>query len=110
MYFLLGGLLLSLLSIVIWIAVNGPHNNILFGRVVDVTSSTITIANKENEQTVISIATSTSVVRKRDELRITDIEEGNFVQVTVTGNDNVDAESIRLLRPPRDTNNHDPRQ
>ena len=110
LYFLFGGLLLSLLSLVIWIAVNGSHTNILFGRVVDVTNSTITIANKQNEQTIISVATSTSIARNQNELRIADIGVGNFVQVTVTGDEEIAAESIRLMRPPREDSNYGPGQ
>ena len=59
---------------------------------------------------VISVATSTSVTRNRSKLGIVDIEVGNFVQITVTEDGETMAESIRLMRPPREDDNHGPSQ
>gem|GEM_PF-4782271 len=107
-YVVLGGLCLSLLSFFIWISVNDVNQNILFGRVTDVSATSITIANKQDEVTVISLTGSTSVSRKRDELSITDIPVNSFVQITSNESDTEPvAQSIRLMKLPDEDLKHD---
>jgi hypothetical protein len=65
LYIVLGGLCLSLVSFFIWASVNGSHQNIIFGRVTDVSAASITVANKQNDLTTIVVAASTSVTNRR---------------------------------------------
>lgn len=89
---------MSLVSLFIWLLVNNSNQNILFGRVTDISASTITIANRQNNLVIISIATSTRVTSRRDYVATDDITVGSFIQVTaIQGEDSMLAKSIRLM-------------
>jgi hypothetical protein len=95
LYIVLGGLCLSLVSFIIWVSVNGSHQNIIFGRVTDVSATSITVANKQNDLTTIVVEASTAVTNRRDEILISNIPINSFVQITsIEDEDEPTAQSI----------------
>jgi hypothetical protein len=105
----LGGLILSTVSWYGWLKVNDMDEPAVYGVVTEVATSSITIKNKREEVTVISLTEETAVFKNKTVVTREDITRGDFVQVTGTHVDDttMDAETIRLMRPPKDTTSHE---
>lgn len=99
----LGGLGLSILSFVIWVAVNGGHQGFVVGMISERATSTITIVDRFSEVQRVTFTSETSVTRGRSSVSTAGLVPGTFVQVE--GVRSVDgaiaADHIRFMSPPR---------
>ncbi len=98
-----GGMLLSLVSLVVWISVNRNIDGLIFGHVVSVEPASISIENREHKLTMIFIGTGTTITDRRQAVSLQDIPVGKFVQVIGTriGKDTIRADAVRFMRSPR---------
>lgn len=99
----IGGLLLSLVSLLIWLSVNGRHlDGFVFGHVVSVGTGSIAIADREDRRTDVLIGTGTVITDKGGTLAPEDIPVGQFVQVTGKRVEPhvIRADAIRFMRAP----------
>lgn len=99
----IGGALVSLLSLVIWINVNKDVSGLMFGRVVSIEATSISLADRDNRITTVLVGTGTYITEDRDAVLLTDIPVGQFLQVTGKriNPTTIEADGIRLMRGPR---------
>jgi hypothetical protein len=103
----IGGILVSLLSVSVWLFVQEPDTKFFFGEIVTVTDSTIVLDGRDQNHTV-TIASTTKIIRENTPLTATDLATGQFVQVVVSNApDSTIAESIRLLKKPPKRPHHE---
>ena len=99
--FALGGLLVSLCSFLIWMHVNTGDQISLSGKVSSVSTTSISIINREQQSTEFVVGDTTTISRRHEALRLEDVQVGDFVQVfgvqAETGR--YHANTIRCLRP-----------
>jgi hypothetical protein len=98
------GFLLSVASLVIWLFVNDTRGDVFFGRVNTVATSTIMLEDRHGGTVAVRIATSTTLSRGKEPLRVEDIRVGDFIQVTGMRDalKGIDAQAIRLMKAPKD--------
>ncbi len=109
MFLALGGFLLSVCSWYAWLKVNDTSEPAVYGVVTEVATSSITIKNKREEVTVVGFTAKTAVFKNKETIPPEAIVPGDFVQVTGTHETTqfMVAETIRLMRPPRDKTTHE---
>lgn len=103
------GLAISLISLFIWLQANNPVADTLFGHVTAISADTVTVANRDNVERVITIATSTAFSRGKNKITAKDVEIGNFVHIGLSRVDvNTDiAHFVRIMRSPDKEKNYD---
>lgn len=96
------GLLLSIASLVVWLSVNGGEQDVAFGRVTEVATTTISLSDRDGDITTVELASSTSLWRGKQRLGIEALRAGDFVQVIGerTGRTQVNGTSIRIMKAP----------
>lgn len=106
---LVGGLLVSVCSLALWLVVTKGNSDVSFGRVVSVTDTALVIADKDANETSFSLSPATTVRRKNETLTTGDLTPGLFLQVYSEPNASKDdiATSIRVLNPPPDRRHHE---
>lgn len=105
----IGGLLVSMLSWYGWLQVNDTSEPAVYGIVTEVAPESLTIKNKREEVTVVRLTEMTAVFKNKVEVGRETIVLGDFVQVTGIHEDesSMTAETIRLMRPPKDVSSHE---
>lgn len=100
--FAIGGMALSLLSLVIWISVNKNMDGFMFGRVVSVAPASLSIADRKEKITTVLVRPHTVISDKREKIVMPNIPVGQFVQVTGTriNPETIEADAIRFMRAP----------
>jgi hypothetical protein len=108
---LFGGIALSFLSLFVWLEANDPKNDMLFGRISQISTSTVTIANREGEETLITLTPMTAVFRGKEVAGVDILEIGDFLQVSLSpeASEEKVAQSVRLMRGPKDDKKYEPR-
>jgi hypothetical protein len=104
LYIALGGLALSLLSFFVWMSSNKAGDDLYFGVVENMATSTFTVSDRFNGKIIVNFDNSTKVFRGPNEIKKEDLLNNNFVQVTGKQNQNkeVSAETIRIMKAPKD--------
>lgn len=107
--FVAGGMILSLVSLVVWISANRNIDGLMFGHVVRVAPSSLVIVDRDNRPTTVLIATGTTIVDRQQEILPATISVGQFLQVTGTRlhDQRIRATTIRLMRSPRPDRLHE---
>ena len=103
-FFIIGGFCLSILSLAIWIFVNEGRDGFVVGQVTEMDMSSFVVEDRYEEQTTVLLTASTTVRRGRDTVSPTVIVPGVFVQVNgaIVDGETIAAESVQLMRPPKD--------
>ena len=107
----IGGFLLSIVSLVIWISVNkDDFEGLVFGNVVSVGPSVMAITDREERVTTVLISTGTVITDRLKIISIQDILVGQFVQVVGSRvNDHtIKADAVRFMRPRKEKSNEVP--
>ncbi len=96
------GLLLSTVSLVIWLTTNSTDADVAFGRVTEVATTTVLLSDRDGDITTVELASSTSLWRGKQRLGIEVLRVGDFVQVIGerTGRMQVNGTSIRIMKAP----------
>jgi hypothetical protein len=107
LYVALGGLALSLLSFFVWIYSNRAGDNLYFGVIENMATSTLTISDRFNGKLIINFDQNTKIFRGQDEAKISELKNNKFVQVIGNLNQNkeVIADTIRIMKAPKDLEN-----
>lgn len=100
---IIGGMVLSVSSTVIWMYVNRDIGGLTFGHTVSVGPTVITIEDRDARITTLLITEETIITDRLKVLSATDVMVGEFVQVAGERirRDVIQAKTIRLMRSPR---------
>jgi hypothetical protein len=96
------GALLSVMSLVIWLSVNSQDADVAFGRITDVATTSIAIADRNGEITTVHLAPTTPLWRGKQQLEHSVLRAGDFVQIVGerTGRSAMDGHAVRIMQAP----------
>jgi hypothetical protein len=104
--YVLGGFLLSILSLCIWLSVNGLQQSQVFGLVTQVTDVSITVADRQSNEQTFMLDDTVRVQKRKETLPTSALTVGDFVHLTqtVTADGVSKVDTIRLMHPPKKSN------
>jgi hypothetical protein len=103
LYVALGGLALSIISFIIWISNNKAADNIYFGSIENIATSTFEISDNFNGRIFVNFDENTKLFRGPKMINRNELINGDFIHLTGKINENkqVKAEVIRIMRDPK---------
>ncbi len=103
LYLAIGGMTLSVVSFVIWLYVNSGIGGPIFGHVVTVGQSSISITDRDNRIRMILVESGAVITNNGRLVPVMEIPIGQFVQVSGRRLEHgmIDADVIRLMQSPR---------
>ncbi len=102
----IGGIAVSGLSLIIWLTVNEGNDGFAIGKISNIATSSIVVADRYEAETIVVISSTTNIYQYGEPITFETLGTSTFVQVRgkPVGQKTIDAETIILLRPPRDKN------
>lgn len=96
-------MLLSVVSLVIWIRVNRGFDGLVFGHVVSIETGALSIEDRKEGVTRVLVGTGTSITDRGVPVLLENIPEGQFVHIDAERLERhlIRAKAIRLMRSPR---------
>lgn len=102
LWFAIGGICVSLVSLIVWIKTNEGNDGFAVGFITAVEEQTLTVADRYDAHTKVVVSDSTTILKGSESAEFTVLSIGEFIQVSGTPVDpsTIAAEQIRLLAPP----------
>lgn len=99
----LGGLALSIASLLIWLSVNYKNDGFAAGKVIQINEKSITINDPYDPEITILITEQTLIKKNKETITPEQILLHDFAQVSGKPIDEktIEAEKIKILKPPR---------